>query len=411
MSFWERNKHIIYKYGHIYATLYGLMVINYIPQSPTYTLPHRIAVIYGHVLSVFLIVVLPVYFAHNISALTETRDQRGQLLLLVNFANTLLKYITVVVTYVANFAHYTAIRAVTRKRQQLEDDFNSSLQMLPVYDEGPRRQFEAMLLFKFGLINAMMAVQVANILYQHFTGAHPVLVYIAVYTFVLWNYTENMADYFYFINSSALKFYQQLNQQLRQVVRETKLLHYFRLCGQRRGTVPHLCGLLCERLDTLAQRYQQINLLYQDSLTMHQFQILGLVFITLISNLTNSFILFNLFVKHSQARASPAIVLNALHAIIFYVDTYIVALVSENISLELRNINQTLRQFNQVGDLDVRLQQTIECFTLFLMNNRVEVRICGLFVLDRRLTYLTAATGFSYFITLVQFDLNLTGTK
>ncbi|XP_017476237.1 PREDICTED: gustatory receptor 10a [Rhagoletis zephyria] len=407
MSFWERHKHNIYKYGHIYATLYGLTVINYIPQRPTNTCTHRLAVIYGHTISVLLIVVLPIYFARNISALTEAHDQRGQLLLLVNFANTLLKYVTVVVTYVANFAHYAAIRAVTRRRQQLEDDFNSSLQVQPVYDERPRRQFETMLLFKFGIINAMMAVQVANILYQHCTGAHPVRVYIAVYTFVLWNYTENMADYFYFINSSALKFYQQLNQQLRQVVREAKLLHYFRMRGQRRGTVPHLCGLLCERLDTLAQRYQQINRLYQDSLTMHQFQILGLIFITLVSNLTNSFILFNLFVKHSQARASPAIVLNALHAIIFYVDTYIVALVSENISLELRDINQTLRQFNQVSELDVRLQQTIECFTLFVTNNHVEVRICGLFVLDRSLTYLTAATALSYFITLVQFDLNL----
>ncbi|XP_011184666.2 gustatory receptor 10a [Zeugodacus cucurbitae] len=409
MSFWERHKHNIYKYGHIYATLYGLMVINYIPQRPTNTFTHRLAVIYGHALSVCLIVVLPIYFARNISALTDARDQRGHLLLLVNFANTLLKYITVVVTYVANFAHYAAIRAVTRVRQQLEDDFDRSLRAMPAYDdERPRQQFEAMLLFKFGLINAMMAVQVANILYQHFNGAHPVRVHIAVYTFVLWNYTENMADYFYFINSSALKFYQQLNQQLRQVLRENKLLHYFRLRGQRRGTIPHLCGLLCDRLDTLAQRYQQINRLYQDSLTMHQFQILGLVFITLISNLTNSFILFNLFVKHSEARASPAIVLNALHAIIFYVDTYIVALVSENISLELRNINQTMRQFNQLAALDARLQQTLEGFALYVMNNRVEVRICGLFVLDRSLTYLTAAAALSYFITLVQFDLNLT---
>ncbi|XP_039954327.1 gustatory receptor 10a [Bactrocera tryoni] len=408
MSFWERHKHNIYKYGHIYATLYGLMVINYIPQRPTNTFTHRLAVIYGHVLSVCLILVLPIYFARNISVLTAAGDQRGHLLLLVNFANTLLKYITVVVTYVANFAHYAAIRAVTRVRQQLEDDFNGSLRALPACDEHPRKQFEAMLLFKFGLINAMMAVQVANILYQHFNGAHPVRVHIAVYTFVLWNYTENMADYFYFINSSALKFYQPLNQQLHQVLRENKLLHYFRLRGQRRGTVTHLCGLLCDRLDTLAQRYRQINQLYQDSLTMHQFQILGLVFITLISNLTNSFILFNLFVKHSESGVSPAIVLNAVHAIIFYVDTYIVALVSENINLELRNINQTLRQFNQLALLDERLQQTVEGFALYVMNNRVEVPICGLFMLDRSLTFVTASTALSYFITLVQFDMNLT---
>lgn len=364
MSFWERHKHNIYKYGHIYATLYGLMVINYIPQRSTNTFAYRLANIYGHALSICLIVVLPIYFVRNISALTAAHDQRGQLLQLVNFANTLLKYITVVVTYIANFAHYAAIRAVTRERQQLEDDFDGSLRAATGYDEHPRRQFEAMLLFKFALINAMMVVQVGNILFQHFTGAHSVRVYIAIYTFVLWNYTENMADYFYFINSSALKFYQQLNQQLRQVVREAKLLHYFRLCGQRRGTVPHFCGLLCDRLDTLVQRYQQINRLYQDSLTMHQFQILGMVFITLISNLTNSFILFNLFVKHSGASASPAIVLNALHAIIFYVDTYIVALVSENISLEMQNINQTLRQFNQFSMLDVRLQQTVSVWAL-----------------------------------------------
>ncbi|XP_018791770.1 PREDICTED: gustatory receptor 10a [Bactrocera latifrons] len=408
MSFWERHKHNIYKYGHIYATLYGLMVINYIPQRPTNTYTHRLAVIYGHALSVCLILVLPIYFARNISVLTEAGDQRGHLLLLVNFANTLLKYITVVVTYVANFAHYAAIRAVTRVRQQLEDDFNGSLSALPAYDERPRKQFEAMLLFKFGLINAMMAVQVANILYQHFNGAHPVRVHIAVYTFVLWNYTENMADYFYFINSSALKFYQQLNQQLRQVLHENKLLHYFRLRGQRRGTVLHLCGLLCDRLDTLAERYRQINKLYQDSLTMHQFQILGLVFITLISNLTNSFILFNLFVKHSESGVSPAIVLNTAHAIIFYVDTYIVALVSENINLELRNINQTLREFSQLAMLDARLQQTVEGFALYVMNNRVEVPICGLFMLDRSLTFVTASTALSYFITLVQFDMNLT---
>lgn len=50
----------------------------------------------------------------------------------------------------------------------------------------------------------------------------------------------------------------------------------------------------------------------------------------------------------------------------------------------------------------------LEGFALYVVNNRVEVRICGLFVLGRRLTYLTAAAAFSYFITLVQFDLNLT---
>ncbi|XP_023306022.2 gustatory receptor 10a [Lucilia cuprina] len=407
-SFWEKHKDNIYIFGHIYATLYGLVVINYIPKISTKSLKHYVAVIYSHILSFFIIVILPIYFAYNLNNLVETKDRRWQLQLLVNFSNTLIKYCTIIVTYIANFVHYKAIRCVTKRRQRLEDEFNECYSGA----EMPRKRFEFMLLFKFGLINAMMAVQIAQILYQYYMGAHPVRVYFQIYTFILWNYTENMADYFYFINCSALKFIRQLQQQVQGILRENKLYYYFKLRGQRRGTLNHLCGLLSDRLEFLSLKYLDIYHLYEDSVKMHQFQMLGLILNTLISNLTNLFTLFNLLFKHSSmADKIPDIVLNFIFAIIFYIDTYIVTLISDRIIVEIKRTQGIMRQFSQLPMLDKRLDETSEKLSLLLLTYEGRFRICGLFYLDRHLTYLTAATGFSYFITLVQFDINWSNLK
>ncbi|KAM7342083.1 gustatory receptor 10a-like [Cochliomyia hominivorax] len=407
-SFWEKHRDNIYIFGHIYATINGLIVINYIPKISTKSFKHYLAMVYSHVLNVIIIAILPIYFTCNINNLVENRDHRWQLQLLVNFSNTFIKYCTIIVTYIANFVHYNAIRSITKRRQCLEDDFDKCF----TGTEMPRKRFEFMLLFKFGLINAMMVVQIAQILYQYYMGVHVVKVYFQIYTFMLWNYTENMADYFYFINCSALKFIRQLQQEVQEILREYKLYYYFKISRQRCGTLNHLCCLLSDRLEFLAQKYVNIYRLYEDSVKMHQFQMLGLILNTLISNLTNLFTLFHLFFKHtSMMDKFPDIVLNLIFAIIFYIDTYIVTMISDEIIIEIEAIGRIMRRFAQLPTLDKRLEQTSELFSLLLISYKGRFRICGLFYLDRHLTYLTAATGFSYFITLVQFYINWNNLK
>lgn len=363
-SFWEKHKDNIYIFGHIYATVNGLVVINYIPKISNKSLKYYLSVIYSHILNLIIIVILPFYFACNFNNLVEAKDRRWQLQLLVNFSNTFIKYCTVIVTYIANFVHYKAIRSITKRRQCLEDDFNKRY----TGTEMPRKRFEFMLLFKFGLVNAMMAVQIAQILYQYYMGAHAVRVYFQIYTFMLWNYTENMADYFYFINCSALKFIRQLQQQIRGILRENKLFYYFQVAGQRHGTINHLCCLLSDRLEFLAERYLNIYHLYEDSVKMHQFQMLGLILNTLISNLTNLFTLFNLFFKHSasQRDRTADIVLNFIFAIIFYIDTYIVTLISDEIIVEIDRTCGVMRQFTQLPMLDKRLEETVSKILNFI---------------------------------------------
>lgn len=356
-SFWERHKDNIYIFGHIYATLNGLVVINYIPKISTRTFKYSVAVIYSHILNFIIIIVLPLYFIWNIHYLVETQDRRWQLQLLVNFSNTLIKYCTVVVTYIANFVHYKAIRCITKSRQSLEDEFDAHY----TGSELPRERFEFMLLFKFGLINAMMAVQIGQILYQWHMGAYSVRIYFQIYTFMLWNYTENMADYFYFINCSALKFIRQLQEQVNDILRENKLCYHFKLQQRRQGIHHYLCGLLSDRLEFLSLRYLNIYKLYEDSVRMHQFQMLGLLLNTLISNLTNLFTLFNLIVKHSITKEKiPDILLNIIFAIIYYIDTYIVTLISDDIIAESERIHRTMKQFSQLPMLDKRLDETVK---------------------------------------------------
>lgn len=363
-SFWERHKDNIYVFGHIYATINGLVVINYIPNISTRTFKHCAAIIYSHIVSFVIIIVLPLYFNWNIHNLIDAQDRRWQLQLLVNFSNTLIKYCTVVVTYIANFVHYKAIRCITKRRQSLEDEFNTHYNG----SELPRKRFEFMLLFKFGLINAMMAVQIAQILYQWYLGINSVRIYFQIYTFMLWNYTENMADYFYFINCSALKFIRQLQEELHEILRENKQFYYFMLHQRYQGVFNHLCGLLSDRLEYLSLRYLDIYRLYEDSVRMHQFQMLGLLLNTLISNLTNFFTLFNLIVKHSEMKEKLVdIVLNFLFAIIFYIDTYIVTLISDDIIMEIERINRTMKKFAQLPMLDKRLDETV-CFQKLFIN-------------------------------------------
>ncbi|XP_075168769.1 gustatory receptor 10a [Haematobia irritans] len=410
LSFWEAHKAKIYVFGNIYATINGLMVINYLPKKSNKSLRYYLAEVYCHLLSFGLIIIIPIYFRWNLQYLVETKDNRWKLQLLVTFSNTFIKYCTVFVTYIANCVHGKDIRYVTKRRQSLEDEFNRMCHDLDDDDDQPQTKFEFMLLFKFVLINIMMLVQIAQIVYQYFSGSHAVKIYFQLYTFLLWNYTENMADYFYFINCSALKFIRQLKRQIEKSLNENRRYAIYYQSNRNSGLIGHLCCLLCDDLDALNHRYRKICGLYKDSVKMHQFQIFGLVLTTLISNLTNLFTLFNLLVKHKSYPITE-ILLNFIFSIVFYIDTYIVALISEQINIEMNSMRLIVKRFDEIIPLDWRLEETIENFALSLIMFNGRFRICGLFYLDRHLTFLTASAGLAYFITLIQFDINWSNFK
>ncbi|SPP86777.1 gustatory receptor 10a [Drosophila guanche] len=397
-SFWERHEFKFYKYGHIYAVIYGQVVIDYVPHQPLRRGLKTLLIAYSHVLSLLLILVLPGYFVYHFRTLTETHDRRMQLMLYVSFANTAIKYATVIVTYVANTVHFKAINyRCTVHRQRLETAFQGA-------PGQPKRSFEFFMYFKFCLINLMMIVQVGGIFAAYSAADGPVVrqvrLHFAIYAFVLWNYTENMADYFYFINGSALKYYRQLHLQLMELRQQ--------LAGLRPGgmLMEHCCRM-SDRLEELRQRFGEIHHLYAESLQMHQFQLLGLVLSTLINNLTNFYTIFNMLAKQSLQEISIPVVICSVYATGFYIDTYIVTLLNEHIKQELEGFALTMRTFTEPpATVEQRLTQEIEQFSLELLKCRPPM-LCGLLNFDRRLVYLIAATAFSYFITLVQFDLYL----
>lgn len=434
-SFWERHEYKFYRYGHIYANIYGQVLIDYMPQAPLQAPLKTLLIVYSHAFSLMLIVVVPCYFGYNYRELTATIDQRMQLVLYVSFANTLIKYATVIVTYLANTLHFKAINhRCTLKRSRLESNFKADY-------HGPRwpsKSFEMFMYYKFFLINIMMIIQVCGIFAvaggsdtdAKVQNAAKLRMQFAIYSFVLWNYTENMADYFYYINSSVLKYLRQLHQQLRLLLRQVRQLSNGRRCGSRRGMFMINCGRLCDRLSLLRLRFTEIHDLYVENFRMHQLQLLGLMLTTLINNLTNFFTIFNLLATHSLAHVSYLIVVSVVYALAFYLDTYIVTLVSEQIKFELHNLTLTMRQFCsypslQPPSLDQEVPNLIintnsfklslyplqlEHFSLQLLQHR-QPMLCGLLHLDRRLIYLISVTAFSYFITLVQFDLYLRTTR
>ncbi|ALC49434.1 Gr10a [Drosophila busckii] len=408
-SFWERHEHKFYRYGHIYANIYGQVIIDYLPQKPLRRPLKLLLIGYSHVFSLLLIVALPCYFGYNYAALMDTQDRRMQLLLYVSFANTLIKYVTVIVTYVANTFHFSGINArCTLQRARLEQQF-AGYQL----DNWPRRRFEVFMYLKFWLINFMMLIQVCSILAVAAPPADSAAaqlsrrlrVHYAIYAFVLWNYTENMADYFYYITASVLKYLQMLHLQLQQLL---PLLQ--QLQRQRRGIALLRSCCLSERVELLRQHCEQILALYGQSFRLHQTQLLGLMLATLINNLTNLFTIFSLLATQTLADVSYPVLLSAAYALGFYLDTYVVTLINEHIKQELSNLAQTLREFcNQTAQHLPSLERELEQFSLLLLKQRLPM-LCGLLHLDRRLIYVITVTAFSYFITLVQFDLYLRNT-
>ncbi|XP_075168770.1 gustatory receptor 10a-like [Haematobia irritans] len=355
-SVWEKHKTKFYIFGNIYATLHGLIVIDYFPTKTTKPIIYYLATAYCHFLSSAIIVFLPMYFVWNLQYLVETKDPRWKLQLLVNFSNTFIKYCMVVITYIANFIHYKDIRYVMKRRESLEEELNH---LCRDCDEEPRTKFEFMLLFKFSTINAMLLIQIAQILYQYIMGANAVRIYFQLYTFFLWNYTENMADYFYYINCSSLKFLRQLQQQMHNILNENRNCAIYRKYKRNTGGLTgQYCCILSDRLHYLVHLYGQICYLYKDSVRMHQFQILGLILTTLISNLTNLFTLFNLLSKQSTFGPTE-IVLNCIFAIAFYIDTYIVTLTSDKINMEMEILRIKVQEFSEIATLDWRLEETV----------------------------------------------------
>lgn len=343
-SFWERHEYKFYRYGHIYANIYGQVIIDYLPQKPLRAPFKALLIAYSHAFSLMLIVAIPCYFGYHFQSLTATDDRRMQLVLYVSFTNTLIKYVTVIVTYLANTFHFKDINhRCTLQRAKLEAAFAASYHG----PRKPKRSFERFMYFKFVLINIMMVIQVCGIFAVAGTERDAedsvcLRRQFAVYSFVLWNYTENMADYFYYINSSVLKYLRQLHQQV------LAMLDHL----QRLGELPPRPAMLmmqscrlCDRLAVLRSRFVQIHALYVQSFGMHQFQLLGLMLTTLINNLTNFFTIFNLLATQSLADVSYPIVVGAVYALGFYIDTYIVTLVNEHIKVELRYMSLTMRRF------------------------------------------------------------------
>nr|NP_727523.1 gustatory receptor 10a [Drosophila melanogaster]P58950.1 RecName: Full=Gustatory receptor 10a [Drosophila melanogaster]AAN09631.1 gustatory receptor 10a [Drosophila melanogaster]ABK97611.1 gustatory receptor 10a [Drosophila melanogaster] len=396
-SFWERHEFKFYRYGHVYALIYGQVVIDYVPQRALKRGVKVLLIAYGHLFSMLLIVVLPGYFCYHFRTLTDTLDRRLQLLFYVSFTNTAIKYATVIVTYVANTVHFEAInQRCTMQRTHLEFEFKNAPQE-------PKRPFEFFMYFKFCLINLMMMIQVCGIFAQYGEvgkgSVSQVRVHFAIYAFVLWNYTENMADYCYFINGSVLKYYRQFNLQLGSLRDEMDGL-------RPGGMLLHHCCELSDRLEELRRRCREIHDLQRESFRMHQFQLIGLMLSTLINNLTNFYTLFHMLAKQSLEEVSYPVVVGSVYATGFYIDTYIVALINEHIKLELEAVALTMRRFAEPREMDERLTREIEHLSLELLNYQPPM-LCGLLHLDRRLVYLIAVTAFSYFITLVQFDLYL----
>ncbi|XP_030566981.1 gustatory receptor 10a [Drosophila novamexicana] len=406
-SFWERHEYKFYRYGHIYANIYGQVIIDYVPQRQMRPALKKLLIGYSHVLSLLLIVVLPCYFGYNYRALTAADDRRMQLVLYVSFANTLIKYATVIVTYMANTFHFKAINhGCTLQRARLEAAFAASYRG----PRWPKRSFERFMYFKFVLINIMMIAQVCGLFATAGAAGGQLRTQFAIYSFVLWNYTENMADYFYYINGSVLKYLRLLHLQLCAALGQLRRLQSQPL---RRELWMKHCERLSNRIARLRARFGDIHALYVGSFRMHQFQLLGLMLTTLINNLTNFFTIFNMLATHSLANVSYSIVVSGLYAFGFYVDTYIVTLMNEHIKVEQTRLALTVRRFCDYPTLATprrSLSQELEQFSLQLLQYR-QPMLCGLLHLDRRLIYIISVTAFSYFITLVQFDIYLRSTK
>ncbi|KAH8304743.1 hypothetical protein KR044_004222, partial [Drosophila immigrans] len=411
-TFWERHEAKFYTFGHFYANIYGQVMIDYMPHEPLRG-PLKVLLIgYSHAFSVLLIVVVPCYFGYNYRLLMAAVDSRMQLVLYVGFVNTLIKYVTVVLTYMANTFHFAGINhGSTVRRARLEADFVAGYRG----PRWPKRRFEVFMYYKFLLINTMMIVQVCGI----FAGAggeaddedakasSRLRTQFAIYSFILWNYTEHMADYFFWMNSNVLKYLRLLQQQLLRVLRQVRFLAR----GRRRGMFMVNCGRLCDRLSELRGNLSEIHQLYVESFRTHQMQLLGLTLTTLINNLTNFFTIFNLVSSHSLAGASYPVLISAVYALTYYLDTYIVTLVNEQIKQEMSNLGLVVRQFSGYPSLQPpSLEQELEQFSLQILQHRPPM-LCGLLYLDRRLIYLIAVTAFSYFITLVQFDMYLRNTR
>lgn len=350
-SFWDRHEFKFYQYGHVYAVIYGQVVIDYVPQRRLKRGVKVLLILWGHLFSLLLIVVLPGYFGYHFRTLTDTRDRRLQLLLYVSFANTAIKYATVIVTYVANTVHFEAInQRCTLQRMQLEREFRDA-------PREPKDPFEFFMYFKFCLINLMMMIQVVGIFAQYGAGdglVGQVRVHFAIYAFVLWNYTENMADYCYWINASVLKYYRQLNLQLAALQEEVAQL-------RPGGMLLPRCCELSDRLEELRRRCTEINGLQKESFRMHQFQLIGLMLSTLINNLTNFYTLFHLLAKQSLEEVSYPVIVGSAYATGFYIDTYIVTLVNEHIKLELEGVALTMRRFAEPPTRDERLTREVSC--------------------------------------------------
>lgn len=349
-SFWERHEFKFYRYGHVYALIYGQVVIDYVPQRALKRGVKVLLIAYGHLFSMLLIVVLPGYFCYHFRTLTDTLDRRLQLLFYVSFTNTAIKYATVIVTYVANTVHFEAInQRCTMQRTHLEFEFKNAPQE-------PKRPFEFFMYFKFCLINLMMMIQVCGIFAQYGEvgkgSVSQVRVHFAIYAFVLWNYTENMADYCYFINGSVLKYYRQFNLQLGSLRDEMDGL-------RPGGMLLHHCCELSDRLEELRRRCREIHDLQRESFRMHQFQLIGLMLSTLINNLTNFYTLFHMLAKQSLEEVSYPVVVGSVYATGFYIDTYIVALINEHIKLELEAVALTMRRFAEPREMDERLTREV----------------------------------------------------
>lgn len=62
-------------------------------------------------------------------------------------------------------------------------------------------------------------------------------------------------------------------------------------------------------------------------------------------------------------------------------------------------------QFNFVPPLPENIERDIEVLRLFMVHNPIEIRICGMFVLNYFILYAMLSAGAEYMVMLVQFQM------
>ncbi|KAH8275965.1 hypothetical protein KR018_002743 [Drosophila ironensis] len=315
--------------------------------------------------------------AHGEDPLEEV-FQRNFVLLQLSLLLAFVGILTIITMYARTFRRSGDLESIYNELLRLElEHFDTSTAECPVFDGYVVRK---------GLL---VACGLSTTLLVHFgMSDHPLPLVNALVVVFLKLGTFLMAIHFHLGVAIIYRFLYLNNQEFLDLANP--------LSVALPGSV--------QRLRLIVKVHKQLVDLYGKLSDCYDYQTALMMIVFLAANINVVFYMIVYGISLGKMSFFVMLIMFPLALLNNFFDFWLTIAVCDLVERTGGETSRTLRLFNDIPDLDKRVERLISSFSLFCCHRKFKFQHCGLFYLNREMGFQMLVTSFLYLLFLVQFD-------